>query len=292
MTAAAVKADATLVPTPCQYCRQTFCVTKSAAANSSVNRDDMLENKGKAADGYYCFEMDRARMDFMQYWRTADFASMGMTATGKAMWEVNYVAGRAVNRVGLAVDAKENQGPANPYNNQAAIFPSAGTTSSIVPPLLHAPRATPGIDAVGVGGYATLATVGRLPTLAPGKAVLSVSWYQPKWQKNDYYQYNFRINYADSVQVKYCTHNAAASFGSVYATAAAANKAVGSAGYPWFTGMLAPAQPTGTTAADVRASTCTWASGVATATAGPKDGASALMASVTALALGAAALAF
>merc|ERR1740117_1798039 len=72
----------------------------------------------------------------MQYWRTADFASMGMTATGKAMWEVNYVAGRAVNRVGLAVDAKENQGPANPYNNQAAIFPSAGTTSSIVPPLL------------------------------------------------------------------------------------------------------------------------------------------------------------
>merc|ERR1740117_1846611 len=100
-----------------------------------------------------------------------------MTATGKAMWEVNYVAGRAVNRVGLAVDAKENQGPANPYNNQAAIFPSAGTTSSIVPPLLYAPRATPGIAAVG-----------RLPTLAPGKAVLSVSWYQPKWQKNDYYQ--------------------------------------------------------------------------------------------------------
>jgi len=54
--------------------------------------------------------------------------------------------------------------------------------------------------------------------------------------------------------------------------------------------MLAPAQLS--TAPRAIASTCTWASGTAAATAGPKDGASALMASVTALALGAAALAF
>lgn len=54
--------------------------------------------------------------------------------------------------------------------------------------------------------------------------------------------------------------------------------------------MLAPAQSA--TAPRAVASTCTWATGSAAATAGAKDSARALMASVTALALGAAALAF
>ena len=71
---------------------------------------------------------------------------------------------------------------------------------------------------------------------------------------------------------------------------AATNVAAASAGYPWHTGMLAPAQKTG--APRAIASTCLWASATAAATAGAKDGAAALMASVTALALGAAALAF
>jgi len=156
-------------PTPCQYCRQTFCVTKSAAGNSATNRDDIVENAGKAADGYYCFEMDRARMDFMQYWKTADFTTTGMVAKAKAQWEVNYVAGRAVNRVGLAVDAVADGGSANPYNNQAAIFPSAGTTSSIVPKTSAAP------------GSADASLTAYVGPLRAGQAVLSVSWYQPKW---------------------------------------------------------------------------------------------------------------
>lgn len=54
--------------------------------------------------------------------------------------------------------------------------------------------------------------------------------------------------------------------------------------------MLAPAQSAA--AARAIASTCLWATGSAAPTAGAKDGARALMASVTALALGAAALAF
>lgn len=33
---------------------------------------------------------------------------------------------------------------------------------------------------------------------------MAMKWYQPKWQKNDYYQYNFRINNGDGVTVKYC----------------------------------------------------------------------------------------
>lgn len=156
-------------PTPCQYCRQTFCLTKSAAANSSANRDDIAENAGKAADGYYCFEMDRARMDFMQYWKATDFAATGMVTGATAQWEVKYEAGRAVDRVALATDDAAAKSASNPYNNQRAIFPSAGNTSSLVPGGLIAPVQT---DA-SLAAYAG--------PLRAGQAVLSVSWYQPKW---------------------------------------------------------------------------------------------------------------
>tara|TARA_B110000285_G_scaffold224096_1_gene280468 strand:+ start:566 stop:841 length:276 start_codon:yes stop_codon:yes gene_type:complete len=76
--------------------------------------------------------MDRARMDFMQYWVSGDFSTTGMVAGGKAKWGVVYDAGRAINRVSEASESAEMRDPSNPVNNQAAIFPSAGTTSSIV----------------------------------------------------------------------------------------------------------------------------------------------------------------
>lgn len=167
---AALAASGGTVATPCQYCRQTLCVTKSAAANSSVNRDDWKENAGRAADGYYCFEMDRARMDFMQYWKTADFATTGMVAGKTAQWEVNYKAGRAVDRVGLATEDAAAKSPSNPYNNQAAIFPSAGNTASIVP----------AVAAVPLNSNASLEPA-YTGALRKGQAQLSVSWYQPKW---------------------------------------------------------------------------------------------------------------
>ena len=57
-----------------------FCVTKTVAANSAVNYDDRKANAGKTNDGYYCFKMDRAHMDFMQYWLTVDFATTSITS--------------------------------------------------------------------------------------------------------------------------------------------------------------------------------------------------------------------
>lgn len=40
--------------------------------------------------------------------------------------------------------------------------------------------------------------------VAAGDITMAMKWYQPKWQKNDYYQYNFRVNHGDSVTAKYC----------------------------------------------------------------------------------------
>ena len=50
-----------------------------------------------------------------------------------------------------------------------------------------------------------MTSASSLANLAAGMGKIDVSWYQPKWQKNDFYKYNFRINYADSVIVKYCS---------------------------------------------------------------------------------------
>jgi hypothetical protein len=133
-----------------------------------VNYDDRKANAGKAADGYYCFEMDRARMDFMQYWLTADFATTGMTSGKSAKWEVVYDKGRAINRVASAAESAAERDPANPYNNQAAIFPSGGNTASIVQAsMLVAPSA--------------LVTPAARASIAVGVGKLDVSWYQPKW---------------------------------------------------------------------------------------------------------------
>jgi len=160
--------DAGAAVTPCQLCRQTFCVTKSAVANSAVNFDEGTDNAGAIADGYYCFEMDRARVDFMQYWLASDFATVGMASGAKAKWEVVYQAGRAVNRIASPTESGSSKDGGNPYNNQAAIFPSAGLTASI----------TMKNHVVGLAAEATTASpVG----LAAGVAKLDVSWYQPKW---------------------------------------------------------------------------------------------------------------
>ena len=133
-----------------------------------MNYDDRKANAGKAADGYYCFEMDRARMDFMQYWLTADFATTGMTSGKSAKWEVVYDKGRAINRVASAAESAAERDPANPHNNQAAIFPSGGNTASIVQAsMLVAPSA--------------LVTTAARASIAVGVGKLDVSWYQPKW---------------------------------------------------------------------------------------------------------------
>lgn len=133
-----------------------------------MNYDDRKANAGKAADGYYCFEMDRARMDFMQYWLTADFATTGMTSGKSAKWEVVYDKGRAINRVASAAESAAERDPKNPYNNQAAIFPSGGNTASIVQAsMLVAPSA--------------LVTPAARASIAVGVGKLDVSWYQPKW---------------------------------------------------------------------------------------------------------------
>ena len=70
-------------------------------------------------------------MDFMQYWTTGDFSTTGMVAKSKAKWGVVYDAGRAINRKSTASDSEKMLEPSNPINNQAAIFPSDGTTQSI-----------------------------------------------------------------------------------------------------------------------------------------------------------------
>lgn len=145
-------------------------------------------------------------MDFMQYWKTAALAGVSGVATGqKAQWEVTYVKGRAVDRKISAAESPAERDPANPVNNQAAIFggtsggvANTGNTASITQALqsgttLAADRTS------GVAGVTASPT-----SLAAGKGQLDVRWYQPKWQKNDYYLNNFRINYADTVRVRYC----------------------------------------------------------------------------------------
>ena len=112
--------------------------------------------------------MDRARMDFMQYWVSGDFGTTGMVAGGKAKWGVVYDAGRAINRVSEASESAEMRDPSNPVNNQAAIFPSAGTTSSIVAADVEATT------------WAFDTTV-PITSLLAGAGKIDVSWYQPKW---------------------------------------------------------------------------------------------------------------
>lgn len=107
-------------------------------------------------------------MDFMQYWVSGDFSATGMVAGGKAKWGVVYDAGRAINRVSEASESAEMRDPSNPVNNQAAIFPSAGTTSSIV------------AAAVEATTWALDATV-PITSLLAGAGKIDVSWYQPKW---------------------------------------------------------------------------------------------------------------
>lgn len=127
---------------------------------------------------------------------------------------------------------------------------------------------------------------------------------------------NFRINYADTVRVRYCnpTYDWAGT-GDFLATAQAANEAATGGGwregrwggqlapattywglatnaaenvpYPAATGMLAEVVPKGTRAL---ASTCYWKN-KDTVVAAPKNGAAALFASVSAIAFGAAVLA-
>lgn len=105
-------------------------------------------------------------MDFMQYWLTSDFGSVGMLAGKKAKWEVVYQAGRAVNRVAGGHESAADSDTANPYNNQAAIFPSAGNVASVT-------QAKPDAPADATSNAPT--------SLAAGVAKLDVSWYQPKW---------------------------------------------------------------------------------------------------------------
>jgi len=107
-------------------------------------------------------------MDFMQYWASGDFGTTGMVAGGKAKWGVVYDAGRAINRVSEASESAEMRDPSNPVNNQAAIFPSAGTTNSIVAGDL---TAVPWVFDTTAGP----------PSLAAGVGKIDVSWYQPKW---------------------------------------------------------------------------------------------------------------
>ena len=109
-------------------------------------------------------------MDFMQYWTTGDFSTTGMVAKSKAKWGVVYDAGRAINRKSTASESDKMLDPSNPINNQAAIFPSAGTTSSIVAATVAAADAT----------FLLVAT-GAPPSLAVGAGKIDVSWYQPKW---------------------------------------------------------------------------------------------------------------
>jgi len=125
--------------------------------------------------------------------------------------------------------------------------------------------------------------------IAAGAGKIDVSWYQPKWQKNDYYQYNFRINYLDSVQVKYCstTYVAGATLAATLQTGAPAGgrSRFGGATSTQFatsTGMLPAVLPAGAARGDPVTmgvgnagykNTCLWASGTATASAGPKNGA-------------------
>jgi len=263
-------------------------------------------------------------MDFMQYWRATDLAgTTGARSGASPAWAVAYSRGRAVNRESSAAESAASRDPAAPVNNQAAIFRSGSgaNTASITQALTKehtaavvlatAKLATIPISNVLISGLAT--NTAAPASLAAGVGVLDVSWYQPKWQKNDYYQHNYRINHGDSVTVKVCspiyglttaayttaTNNAAARTlkeygggnlqGVMGTSAASALGAVTwyASRYSGMTGLLPEVVPKGTAKQD---STCTWADKVVV-TAGPKNGAAAMIASMTALALGAAALA-
>lgn len=113
-------------------------------------------------------------MDFMQYWLAADFAAVGMRSGASAKWEVVYQGGRAVNRIAGATESGASKDGANPYNNQAAIFPAAGTTASITQ-AIHSTAST------GSTGSRAATTTANPGSLKIGAAVLDVSWYQPKW---------------------------------------------------------------------------------------------------------------
>jgi len=121
-------------------------------------------------------------MDFMQYWKTAALAgTSGVAAGTKAEWEVTYVKGRAVDRKISRAESAAERDPANPYNNQAAIFggtsggvANVGNTASITQALSTATSLLGGTSA-GAGVTASPAS------LAAGKGKLDVRWYQPKW---------------------------------------------------------------------------------------------------------------
>jgi len=132
-------------------------------------------------------------MDFMQYWKTAALAgTSGVVAGSKAQWEVTYVKGRAVDRKISSAESAAERDPASPHNNQAAIFGGtsggtafAGNTASVTQALAPVVAGAGGSYLAGTSAYA--GTTSSPASLAAGVGKLDVRWYQPKWQKNDYY---------------------------------------------------------------------------------------------------------
>lgn len=118
-------------------------------------------------------------MDFMQYWKTAALAGTSGVASGtKAQWEVTYVKGRAVDRKISSAESAAERDPANPVNNQAAIFggTSGGTTNDG-----NVASITQALDpstTTAAGGTSVRATTTPSPaSLAAGKGKLDVRWY-------------------------------------------------------------------------------------------------------------------
>jgi len=153
-------------------------------------------------------------MDFMQYWLAADLAqAVGAKAASGPRWAVAYSKGRAVDRTSAAAESAAARDPASPHNNQAAIFPSGSTasrasiTQELVLETAVASSSTQPNKIVAstlkISGFPKIAA--NAPSLAVNKGILDVQWYQPKWQKNDYYRHNYRINLGDSVTVRYCS---------------------------------------------------------------------------------------
>jgi len=154
-------------------------------------------------------------MDFMQYWLAADLAqAVGAKAASGPRWAVAYSKGRAVDRTSAAAESAAARDPASPHNNQAAIFPSGSTASraSITQELVKETAVNSGvvgnINKIVASTYLISGLpkiLKNAPSLAANKGILDVQWYQPKWQKNDYYRHNYRINLGDSVTVRYCS---------------------------------------------------------------------------------------
>lgn len=153
-------------------------------------------------------------MDFMQYWLAADLAqAVGAKAASGPRWAVAYSKGRAVDRTSAAAESAAARDPASPHNNQAAIFPSGSTASraSITQELVKetavaSSSVQPNKIVPSTYLISGLPKIGKdAPSLAANKGILDVQWYQPKWQKNDYYRHNYRINLGDSVTVRYCS---------------------------------------------------------------------------------------